>query len=137
MTGCAVTCLKEKRTKKKKKSTFWLWGTEAQNGTFSLSQQKFTFIHWKSNFHGICLIERNKICLFIPTSCLLLSLAVCLSLRAFSFLSVDRKKSSLLLHLSQAGLWCLWSRLLSLSLGKLPHTFSYVAFERLMDNLSS
>lgn len=94
MTGGAVICLKEKCTQKKgEKSAFWLWGTEAQNGTFSQACDPT-----KVQFHSLeeqlpqNISYRNKICLFIPAICRLLSLVVCLSLRIFSFLVLTGKK---------------------------------------------
>lgn len=88
-----MTCLKEKRTQKKgEKSAFWLWGTEAQNGTFSQACDPT-----KVQFHSLeeqlpqSISYRNKICLFIPAICRLLSLVVCLSLRIFSFLPLTEK----------------------------------------------
>lgn len=103
MTGSAVTCLKEKCTKKKKKNLYSGYGAL----TLRMGPSPKVCAPTKVHFHSLqeqlpqSMCYRNKICLFIPTICCLLSLAVFLSLRVFSFLPVDRRKSSLSLHLSQ------------------------------------
>lgn len=106
MTGGAVTCLKEKCTQKRgeKESAFWLWGTEAQNGT--LSQ---VCVPTKVHFHSLeeqlpqNISYRRRSACSSPTICRLLFLVFSPVTESFFFSPCWQKKIkfSLLFHLSQ------------------------------------
>lgn len=89
MIGCALS--QGKKTEKTKSGYGIL---RLRMGTFSQA-----CVPTKVHFHSLeeqlpqNISYRNKICLFMPTVCHPLSLAVSLSLRVFSFLSDDRKKN--------------------------------------------
>lgn len=91
MTGCAVTCFKDKCTQKNQHSGYGALMFRMGHSPKPVSQQKFTSFQLKSSFHRVCVIEIKSAC--SSPLCCLLSLAVCMSLRVFCFLSADRKKN--------------------------------------------